>query len=440
MISLRNIFGALARMLGIDGKQGAASKSEQDVITANFGAIVANGLFFPTAGKLLGAGLLLTWFVSELTPSAFVVGLLVPIQYGVALLAQPWIAQWISGRPARVPYYRNQALFRGLLWGAFAAAVVTMDDQPGALLAIFFVIVTADAVAAGVGNIAFSDALARVIPQSLRGRARGGRGMAGAIVAGAAGIAVNQFVSPDSGLGTFALLFAVAAVCYALGGLTFGVIAEPKSSKQDRVTHDGLGIRVREMFAAPGYRRFLAVQMLLLPATHGLVFFTLFGRREFHLDLKALGLLIISDALAPLVGNYFWGKWADRLGNRWVLGSAAVVSVVAPALALALVFAGADWPSALILAAFGGIVFVVGVASTGVDLATKNFVLELAPDELRRPVYIGVNDALVAIPTMLLAGGGIAIDRLGFLPVFVACTVCSVVAAVLCGLLKRKED
>ena len=29
-------------------------------------------------------------------------------------------------------------------------------------------------------------------------------------------------------------------------------------------------------------------------------------------------------------------------------------------------------------------------------------VLDLAPDEARRPVYIGMNDTLVALPTMLL--------------------------------------
>lgn len=152
--------------------------------------------------------------------------------------------------------------------------------------------------------------------------------MAGAIVGGIAGFLIAILVSPESGLGIFAVLFLVAGTCYALGGFTFGLISEPRTSvSRGTRASQSLKSRVREMFTRPGYGRFLAIQTLLLPATQGLVFFSLFGRREFQLDLKALGLLLISDALAPFVGNFFWGRWADRFGNRWVLGSAAVVSL-----------------------------------------------------------------------------------------------------------------
>lgn len=63
----------------------------------------------------------------------------------------------------------------------------------------------------------------------------------------------------------------------------------------------------------------------------------------------------------------------------------------------------------------------------GADLASKNFVLELAPEQTRT-VYIGVNDTLVAVPTMFLAIGGAAIDWFGFRPVFIAIALCSGVA------------
>jgi MFS family permease len=433
--TLTKIFAAAARCFGINWESAARHYDGGTRLTlqANFGAIVLNGLFFPTAGKILGAGLLLTWFLNELTPSAFVVGLLIPIQYGASLLAQPWIGQWMSGRPRRTPYYRNQALLRAAVWSMLGAAIVMDREHTSTLLVVFFVVVIVDAVAAGVGNIAFSDTLARVIPKPLRGRARGGRGMAGAIFAGTAGILVNRLVSPESGLGVFALLFGVAGVCYALGGLTFGSISEPENKSARTAGRAGqpLRSRVREMLAAPGYRRFLAVQVLLIPATMGLTFFSLFGRREFNLDLKAFGLLVVSDALAPLMGNWFWGRSADRLGNRWVLALSAGVSLAAPAIALALSLVDRTPSRLLVLASFGAIVFVLGVAAAGADLASKNIVLDLAPDEQRRPVYIGVNDTLIAIPTMLLVVGGAVIDRAGFQPVFISVAACSAVAAAL---------
>jgi MFS family permease len=439
---IHHIFSAIAQRFrlkwnGVDSAH--PDRRATDVLEANFAAIVLNGLFFPTAGKILGAGLLLTWFLNELTTSAIAIASLIPIQYGAALLAQPWIGQWMSSRPKRAVYYRNQALLRSMAWISLSVAVVAARQNPQLLLLIFFAIVVIDAVAAGVGNIAFSDTLARVIPSRLRGRARGGRGMAGAIVAGATGICINQFVAPESGLGVFALLFAVAGCCYALGGFTFSAISEPSMPEAIDGKRESLRSRVHEMLAASGYRRFLIVQTLLIPATLGLTFFGLFGRREFNLDLKALGLLVVSDAAAPFIGNGCWGKWADRAGNRRVLSASAAVSLLAPAIALIAYYSGQQWSHALVLSAFVAIVFSLGVATAGVDLASKNFILELAPDAARRPIYIAVNDAAVAFPTMLLIIGGAVIDRAGFTPVFMGVATCSAVAACVATTLPATE-
>jgi MFS family permease len=91
-----------------------------------------------------------------------------------------------------------------------------------------------------------------------------------------------------------------------------------------------------------------------------------------------------------------------------------------------------------VLSLFALIVFVIGVASAGADLATKNFILELAPGG-KRPVYIGVNDTLVALPTMLLAIGGPAIDWFGFLPVFIGMGLFGIGAATVAATLPRGQ-
>ena len=399
----------------------------------NFAAIVLNGLFFPTAGKILGAGLVLTWFVSDLTSAAWVVGLLVPIQYGAGLLAQPWIAQWMSGHTTRLPFYRNQALFRATLWIALAAVVWLVGAaRPGVVLLIFFAVVIGDAVAAGVGNIAFSDVLARAIPKSLRGRARGGRGMAGAVLGGLAGVLIATTVAPDSGVWIFGALFLIAGVCYGAGGITFALIREPTGERPSHSRGPSkLRARIREMLGRGDYRRFLAIQALLVPATQSLAYFSLFGRREFALDLKILGLLLVSDAVAPFVGNFFWGMQADRKGNHWVIGGAALTSVLSPVLALTLATVGESWPRSLAIVTFGVIVLAVGIAAAGIDLASKNLVLELAPDEARRPIYIGINDTLIAIPTMLLVGAGVIVDWFGFRTLFIGLGALAAVAAVM---------
>lgn len=83
-------------------------------LPANFAAVAINGLFFPTAGRILGAGLLLTWFVSDLTPSATLVATIIPIQDGLALIAQ-------RTAPLRRMAFRQTAA-RLVLHGAIAIA------------------------------------------------------------------------------------------------------------------------------------------------------------------------------------------------------------------------------------------------------------------------------------------------------------------------------
>jgi len=441
---IQPLFARVARLLKVEAeaKEKRLSETQRANLLSNFGAIVLNGLFFPTAGKILGAGLLLTWFLDELKASAFVIGLVIPIQYGAALLAQPWIGQWLSTKPRRARYYRVQAIARAVLWcGLGVAAWLAADTTPAFLIALFFIVVVGDAVAAGLGNIAFSDTLARTIPKQLRGRARGWRGVCGAAVAGTAGVLITLFVSGESGIRMFALLFAVAGICYGIGGLTFGTIREPPQDPPSTIngaSAASLTSRMRRILRDKVFRRFYAVEALLIPATQGLVFFSIFGRREFHLDMKALGLLLVSDAAAPFIGNYVWGKLSDRRGNRLVIGAAAIIALAAPAMAILLHFSAQDFTHGTVLAFFAAIVFAVGFASVGVDIATKNFVLDLAADP-ERPVYIGTNDTLVALPTMLLVAGGFAIDRAGYLPVFIAIACCTGAAVALMGRLPRES-
>jgi MFS family permease len=435
---LREALGNFFRLLPVQASErdfGGVSERVRDSVPANFSAIALNGLCFPAAGRILGAGLLLTWFVSDLTPSAFWVGLIIPIQYGLALIAQPMIAQWVTTKRWRAPYYTGQALLRCFLWCLLGLAAWTLGGKhPTWLLAIFFAIIVADAVAAGIGNIAFNDTLARVIPQGLRGRARSWRGIFGSIAAGIAGLLIRIHFSQNSGVAAFGILFAIAGALYAVGGAIFLLIEEPAATHAS-ISKPKLGELFHKMSAMVrdvSFRRFVFVESLLVPLAQALPFFTIFARRSFNLEVEALGLLVIVDAATPLIGNFIWGKLADARGNRWVMMAASCCGLLAPVCSLLLyAIRDAQLASSLLLSLFAVIVFTIGLASVGIDLATKNYVLDLAPDDTQRPVYIGVNDTLVGLPTMLLAVAGFIINALGFRPVFIGLGVLTIAGALL---------
>ncbi len=146
---LRKALGSFFRLLPLqvsEGDRAGVSERVQRAVPANFSAIALNGLCFPTAGRILGAGLLLTWFVSDLTPSAFWVGLIIPIQYGLALIAQPLVAQYLTTKSYRAPYYTAQSFLRCILWGALGLAAWTLGSARSILLLkIFFPVVIAEA-------------------------------------------------------------------------------------------------------------------------------------------------------------------------------------------------------------------------------------------------------------------------------------------------------
>src|SRR5947209_2214918 len=273
--TLATIFRLLPVRVSGDDLKGVSAQVRRGV-PSNFAAIALNGLCFPTAGRILGAGLLLTWFISDLTTSAFWVGLVVPIQYGLALVAQPFVAEWLTGKPRRARYYTAQSLLRAVLWCALGCAAWLLRNEHSALLlVIFFLVVIGDAVAAGVGNIAFNDTLARIIPPRLRGRVRSWRGIFGSIAAAVAGLLIRYYFSAQSSVAAFGLLFAAAGVLYAIGGLIFSLVTEPTSARaaSTKPKLADLLRRVRGMMRHDAFRRFVYVESLIVPLAQGLPFF-----------------------------------------------------------------------------------------------------------------------------------------------------------------------
>lgn len=415
---------------------------EPSASTRNIVAIAANGIFFPAAGKILGAGLLLTWFVTELSSSLLIVGAIVPIQYGLALIFQPIFAQWLSRHGHPAAYYRWQAVLRGFLWATLGLVTLSLGESvPKLLLAVFFIVIVIDAIAAGFGNIAFSEALARAIPQRLRGRVRGWRGAAGAVTAGAAGWLVGRLFDQDASAALFGWPFLAGGILYAVGGIVFvRVEVEHPESTSPAPRAASMREGINRVLSNPFFRRFLLVEILLIPLSQGLPYFAMLGKSSFGLETKDIGLLIVADAAAPLVGNLLWGRVADWLGNRTTVIAASASGLLAPATAIYLIHSVQGSMISGCIYAFAFIVFIVGLAAAGIDLATKNLVLEQSLDDAQRPMYIGVNDTVVGLPTFLLIAAGAIIEFTGFTTFLAVMILSAVTAIVLASILPIAQD
>ena len=89
-----------------------------------------------------------------------------------------------------------------------------------------------------------------------------------------------------------------------------------------------------------------------------------------------------------------FGKTGRLIRQPLNISQRSTLGLLAPALSLTLYEAGSDWSHTLVLWLFGCLVLAVGVGEAGIDLTTKNYVLDLASNEDERPLYIGFNNTL----------------------------------------------
>ena len=158
-------------------------------------------------------------------------------------------------------------------------------------------------------------------------------------------------------------------------------------------------------------------------------FYTLYALRAHGAQPWYVGLFTTITLAGQLAGSLALGWLADRAGHRLVIaigavamGGASLMALGAPSLPLfSLVFAAA------------------GVHQAAIHVSALNVLLEFAPVESERPVYVGLGTTMLA-PVAFLAPlvAGVMVDGWGFAAVFSTAAAASVLAVAL--LLGRVRD
>jgi hypothetical protein len=88
----------------------AINFTAQRHLRRNFSFGVLNGVFFSLFGALLDPSLVLSWFVSQLTTSNFLIGLIMPIQNGGWFLPQLVMSGCLQSRREKSPFTLSNGL------------------------------------------------------------------------------------------------------------------------------------------------------------------------------------------------------------------------------------------------------------------------------------------------------------------------------------------
>jgi len=404
-------------------------------VQRSFALGVFNGAVFNFAETLVAPPLVLTLFVSKLTSSNLLIGLVAPLGNACWFLPQIFVSARIQRMEHKMPSYKLSAVIRTLAWLTLAVAVWLLDD-PLLLLVGFFVLYTIARLSAGLAGLSFFDVVAKTIPARRRGSFFSWRQLLGGLLGLGAGWIVKIVLAhpalPFPHDHAFLFFLYCAAI---LPGLTsFTMIREPPGAAMTTPVTLGEQLRRAGRILRENrvYRRYLFTRMSLALTSVALPFYGIYAKNVLGAPEGMVGIYVATRIGAQMLFNLPWGRLSDRRGNQLVMRLLNLGTGTTVLLALILVFLMAllqlegDWLPYLALPLF----FLDGAVRPGQVLSGSNFLLELVP-EAERPLYLGFSNTLMGVIVLLSGLGGLMVDVLGFAGLFTASLLLCIVGYLL---------
>ena len=384
----------------------------------NFVAGLVHGVFFQPSAAFGSIHTVLPAFVALLTTSTVAVGLMAAVQGVGEILPQMFTAYLIEDRLRKKPYLLAIITVRWISWAVLAYLTYRYGlSNPGLVLAVLLVLFGVFSLAGGMGTVVYADIFSKAIPAQRRGRFVGLRQLFGYLMAIGAGYVVkfilddpDRFPFPDN----YALIFTLSALLLGVAFTGFALIREPvyPSQRMSRSLGDLLRRAVVLARQNPNFRRLLAARALTTTVLAIAPFYVVYAQTDVGVEPGMVGLYLSAQMAGGALSNLLWGWLGDRYGNRTVIVGTALAGGLAPLLALL-----APLTSELL---FVPVFAALGATISGMRLGYSNFILEMAPVELRPtcialqntlltpvailPLVVGVLIAAWSYPTLLVMG------------------------------------
>ncbi len=368
----------------------------------NLAVNLADGGFFGLGWGFGSIGTIIPLFVSQMTTSALLIGLIPAIHAVGWQLPQLFMANSVSRlrryKPMvmlmtiheRVPYLGLAlvALFLGTL-GNKAALVLT------------FAMLIWQGLGAGFTANAWQSMVAKIIPSDRRGTFFGAQAALANVLMSVAAIAAGYILIRLNNPINFSVCFALTVAGMIFSYIAIGLTREPVDNeknipeRQPSAWKGGLEILRRDK----NFTAYLFIRLLSQFATMGFAFYIVYGLRRFGMSDLTAGFLTAALTITSTIANAVMGWLGDQLGHRAMLIAGSVAAALSSLMAWGAPSTGWLYP-AFILSGLANVAYwTIGMAIT----------MEFGSEE-NRPTYIGLSNTLVAPFTIIapLIGGWIA--------------------------------
>jgi MFS family permease len=389
----------------------------------NFYVNIMDAGFWFFGDSFVAAYTILPVFMSTLTDSPILIGLIPALEGAGWFLPQLFLAKHLEGKSRRLPLVRKLGILDRLpyLLLALSAFFILKLDQRVAIV-IFFIIYGVKVFSSGVVALPWQELIATVIPVSHRGRYWGfalmlgkSMGMVGAIIAG---LMLARIAYPLN----YAYMFLVGFVCGSISYIFLSLNIEPEIKRQPPLNNTNMWGRIKTILKADkNFTAFLVNRGFVFLSFMGLGFITVYGIKKFNLPIAYSAIFTAVMLISEILGYAIWGTIGDRDGYKRVI---EVCNIFLISGLFALLFIESVWGVYIV---FGLISF----AHSGEYIADQNIAMEFG-NEADRPTYIGMSKTLTG-PFLLLApiiGGGI-VKLWGYQNMFLTALVISVFGLVI---------
>ena len=374
---------------------------------------LADGALFGVGWGFGSFGTMLPLFVSRMTDSAILIGLIPAIHAVGWQLPQLFMA----GAVSRLRRYKPMVMWLTLQERLPYLGLVIIALFLGALgnrLALFltFLMLIWQGLGAGFTANGWQSMMAKIIPPTARGTFFGAQSALANIFISVTAIAAGFLLDKVADRFDFAASFTITFIALALSMLALGLTREPVDKEKNIPTRsvspwkDWWRILRRDR----NFSAYLLVRLLSQFATMGFAFYILFGLQRFNMDPVTAGFLTATLTITQTAANLVMGWLGDRFGHRSMLIAGSIAVIGSSLLAWGAKDIGWLYP-VVILAGLANVAYwTIGMAIT-VEFGTEE----------TRPIYIGLSNTLVAPFTILapLIGGWLT-DAISFQATFMA--------------------
>jgi MFS family permease len=368
----------------------------------NYVVNILDASFFGLAIGFASFSTIIPLFVSNLTDSALLIGMIPAIHNMGWQLPQLFTAKRLNTLPQFKPFVLLMTLQERLPFLGMAAVAWFLGGlgKPLALVLIFLLLIW-QGMGSGLSANAWQNMIGKVIPSDYRASFFGIQSAAANLFMSGSAIAAGYILTGLDSPYDFTICFVLASIFLGVSFFFIKLtreenrVIEPPTSSQLPFWSNVKSILIKDK----GFRGFLSIRLIWQFGLMGFAFYTVYVVKVLGVDEKAAGFLTSVLLFTHTIANPLLGWAADRWGRRKVLIFGAFANVLSCAIAWAMPGLGTFY-LIMILAGFANVAYwTIGLAAS-LDYGTEE----------DRPTYVGLANTLIAPATILapLLGGWLA--------------------------------